>query len=191
MIIEMSKGELNTLQTLIDIYKISDYDDIRVIDAAARQYKDRENQENMLTKDQIKRLEIFERLIIYARNTYISKNIDYGDSFAKSYKEFGMIAPVVRMSDKIERLKSLVGKDPEVGDEGIKDTLMDLANYAFMTALELEEEERNAKDGFKEYEQPITGKVDWRTDGDRPYDHLFDMYMDEHEDYDQGDKLNI
>lgn len=26
---------------------------------------------------------------------------------------------------------------------------------------------------------------------DRPYDHLFDMYVDEREDYDQGDKLNI
>lgn len=43
----------------------------------------------------------------------------------------------------------------------------------------------------KELQQPITGKVDWRTDGDRPYDHLFDMYVDEHEDYTEGDKLNI
>ena len=43
----------------------------------------------------------------------------------------------------------------------------------------------------KELQQPITGKVDWRADGDRPYDHLFDMYVDEHEDYTEGDKLNI
>lgn len=71
-------------------------------------------------------------------DTYKAKNADYGDSFSKSYQEFGLTAPIVRMSDKLERLKSLSKTEAQVKDESIKDTLIDLGNYAFMTALELE-----------------------------------------------------
>lgn len=77
--------------------------------------------------------------------TYRAKNADYGDSFSKSYQEFGLTAPIVRMSDKMERLKSLSKAEARVKDESIKDTLIDLGNYAFMTVVELEEEERNKK----------------------------------------------
>lgn len=64
------------------------------------------------------------------------KNHDYGDSFAKSFADFGVIAAVVRMSDKMERLKTLCKKDAIV-DESINDTLVDLACYAVMTIVEL------------------------------------------------------
>lgn len=77
---------------------------------------------------------------------YMEKNADYGDSFSKSYKEFGIIAPVVRMSDKMERIKQLSkAEDIKVKDESLKDTLIDIANYAIMTAIEmdLEEEEED------------------------------------------------
>lgn len=70
--------------------------------------------------------------------TYKAKNADYGDSFSKSYQEFGLTAPVVRMSDKLERLKALSKADARVKDESIRDTLIDLGNYAFMTVLEME-----------------------------------------------------
>ena len=70
---------------------------------------------------------------------YREKNADYGDSFSKSYKEFGIIAPVVRMSDKMERIKQLSkGEDIKVKDESLRDTLIDMANYALMTAVEME-----------------------------------------------------
>ena len=65
------------------------------------------------------------------------KNHDYGDSFSKSFAEFGIIAPVVRMSDKMERLKSLCKRDAMV-NESIRDTLIDLACYAVMTVAELD-----------------------------------------------------
>ena len=69
---------------------------------------------------------------------YHRKNHDYGDSFKKSYEEFGLIAPVVRMSDKMERVKTLSkGEKAKVTDEKIRDTLVDLANYAIMTVMEL------------------------------------------------------
>lgn len=70
---------------------------------------------------------------------YREKNADYGDSFSKSYKEFGIIAPVVRMSDKMERIKQLSkGEDIKVKDESLHDTLIDIANYALMLAVEMD-----------------------------------------------------
>lgn len=67
--------------------------------------------------------------------TYIRKNHDYGDSFNKSLDKFGIIASVVRMNDKMERIESLMNKEALVKDESIKDTLLDLANYAIMTIV--------------------------------------------------------
>ena len=67
--------------------------------------------------------------------TYIRKNHDYGDSFNKSLDKFGIIASVVRMNDKMERIESLMNKESLVKDESIKDTLLDMANYAIMTVM--------------------------------------------------------
>ena len=75
----------------------------------------------------------FVRTITKMVETYKKKNSDYGDSFNKSMGEFGIIAPVIRMSDKMNRLKSLVKNKQQVNDESIDDTLLDLANYAVMT----------------------------------------------------------
>lgn len=69
---------------------------------------------------------------------YYRKNHDYGDNFRKSLEEFGLVAAVVRMSDKMERVKTLSkGEKAKVTDEKIRDTLVDLANYAIMTVMEL------------------------------------------------------
>lgn len=71
---------------------------------------------------------------------YERKNRDYGDSFSKSFKEFGMAMPCIRLDDKLSRLKSLTkpGSVQQVKDESIRDTLIDLANYAIMTIIELD-----------------------------------------------------
>ena len=70
---------------------------------------------------------------------YNAKNKDYGDSFSDSFKEFGITSAVVRMNDKMNRIKSLAkSNDRQVKDESLRDTLVDLANYALMTVLELE-----------------------------------------------------
>lgn len=73
---------------------------------------------------------------------YTKKNHDYGDSYHVTYLEEGMAMPRIRMSDKLNRFKSLTRKPGEalVNDESIRDTLMDLANYALMTVLELDSE---------------------------------------------------
>lgn len=72
--------------------------------------------------------------------TYAAKNHDYGNSFEESLDEFGLVASVVRLGDKMNRIKSLIKKEARVKDESIKDTLLDLANYAIMTVMWLDGE---------------------------------------------------
>lgn len=69
-------------------------------------------------------------------NTFCRKNNDYGNSFEESLYQFGIIASIVRMSDKMKRLESLTdeSKTQQVGSESLLDTLEDLSNYAAMTA---------------------------------------------------------
>lgn len=72
-------------------------------------------------------------------DTYKAKNKDYGDSFHRSFVEFGPTAALVRISDKYYRAMNLLrGYDPQVKDESIRDTLLDLANYCIMTVQELD-----------------------------------------------------
>ena len=68
-------------------------------------------------------------------NTYRAKNHDYGNSFEQSLDKFGLVASVVRIGDKMNRIESLTMKEAQVKDESIKDTLLDMANYAIMTVM--------------------------------------------------------
>ena len=73
--------------------------------------------------------------------TYKKKNADYGNSFEKSLDKHGLIAGIIRMDDKMSRLISLNSKkEQQVLDESLRDTLMDLANYAIMSVMWLDEQ---------------------------------------------------
>lgn len=70
---------------------------------------------------------------------YARKNHDYGDSFHETFVEEGYAMSRIRLSDKLNRFKTLSrGVQSEVQDESIRDTLIDLANYAIMTVLEMD-----------------------------------------------------
>lgn len=70
---------------------------------------------------------------------YEKKNNDYGDSFSGTFKEFGFTMSAIRLQDKLERFKRLSkGNEANVKDESIRDTLVDLANYAIMTVMEID-----------------------------------------------------
>lgn len=70
---------------------------------------------------------------------YAKKNHDYGDSFHQTFVEEGMAMARIRLGDKLNRFKTLSrGNEQKVNDESIRDTLIDLANYAIMTILEME-----------------------------------------------------
>lgn len=81
----------------------------------------------------------FSRIASEMVDTYTRKNHDYGDSFGESIKKYGSVAGLVRMSDKWNRLNSLImGEEAQVKEESIIDTLTDLACYAVMMRIELE-----------------------------------------------------
>lgn len=70
---------------------------------------------------------------------YERKNHDYGDSFHRSFEEEGMAMVRIRLSDKLNRFKTLTkGNEQLVDDESIRDTLLDLANYAVMAISEID-----------------------------------------------------
>lgn len=73
------------------------------------------------------------------------KNFDYGDAFAN----YGPVGVIVRMGDKIQRLVSVSNKSVSlVNSESLRDTLLDLHNYAAM-AIMLIDEENNKKDNYE------------------------------------------
>lgn len=71
------------------------------------------------------------------------KNHDYGNAAHESYKEFGLISYIIRLNDKMKRLKSLTkpGAEQQVKEESIVDTLMDLAAYSIMAIESLKSDE--------------------------------------------------
>lgn len=75
-------------------------------------------------------------------STYIRKNHDYGNSFDKSLDKFGLVASVVRIGDKMNRIESLAQKKAMVQDESIRDTLLDMANYAIMTVMWMDNQKK-------------------------------------------------
>lgn len=67
---------------------------------------------------------------------FIKKNTDYGDAFAT----YGTIGVIVRMGDKIQRLISVTNKGVSLVDnESLRDTLIDLYNYAAMGIMLIDE----------------------------------------------------
>ena len=80
---------------------------------------------SQMTHIQKKALDLFEK-----------KNADYGDAFAT----FGVIGVLMRLEDKLQRALNISTTQIHlVEDENIKDTLLDLHNYAAMALILLEE----------------------------------------------------
>ncbi len=86
--------------------------------------------------DQLKRVQN-EALELFTR-----KNRDYGDAFAT----YGTVGVLVRMGDKIMRLQNITNKGITlVDDEKLRDTLIDLHNYAGMAVMLLDETTENSE----------------------------------------------
>lgn len=71
---------------------------------------------------------------------YKSKNQDYGDSFSIMFEKRGFNYVLPRLEEKIMRIETVAEKGNLV-DESIRDSLIDLANYAIMTVIEVEAKE--------------------------------------------------
>lgn len=78
---------------------------------------------------------------------YRAKNEAYGDSFGETYRKLGILSAITRMTDKMNRLTALcTGARNDVTDESIEDTLLDLANYAIMTRIEMDQAKLRQKE---------------------------------------------
>jgi len=109
------------------------------------------------------RVENYQRLQADMLQTFVNKDSDYGDSFGKTFDKYGIVSALTRMSDKLNRIDNLTAinyRDSSTKmkvDESIEDTLLDLANYAMLTYLQIHK--------FDDELQPTwsTGKVDKET----------------------------
>ena len=101
----------------------------------------------MFTKeDHDKKVKEFLSICREMADLYDAKNWDYGDSFGKSFSEWGMTMPCIRLTDKLNRLCSLTkNSSQKVQDESIEDTLKDLATYSVMTLIELRREKARTR----------------------------------------------
>ena len=82
------------------------------------------------------RIEQMKQIQTTALEVFVKKNSDYGDAFAK----YGVIGVLMRIEDKMQRALSITKNNVTlVNDEGIRDTLLDLHNYAAMALMLLDE----------------------------------------------------
>jgi hypothetical protein len=82
------------------------------------------------------RIEQMKKIQKEAIELFTKKNIDYGDAFAK----YGVIGVLMRIEDKLQRSLSITKNGANlINDEGIRDTLIDLHNYAAMALMLLDE----------------------------------------------------
>jgi len=90
-----------------------------------------------------------------AKELFRKKNQDYGDAFA----DYGTVGVLVRMGDKIRRFQSITNKGINlVEDEKLRDTLIDLHNYAAMGIMLIDENKFNSQYGNNEDKEKQNNK---------------------------------
>ena len=99
-----------------------------------------DSEAQVFSMDKIQR---HQELLNTMHELYVTKNHDYGDSVHDTYLKYGLTSFLVRLEDKLNRARTISQKEQLVKDEKIKDTLLDLANYAILAVLELEGEQDN------------------------------------------------
>jgi hypothetical protein len=96
-------------------------------------------------KSPIKNADIHKQILNEMHDTYKRKNADYGNSFEEQFKEYGLLSVLIRLDDKMRRLKQLSKNEAQVKDESLRDTLMDLCNYSVMSVMELDKVSKDIK----------------------------------------------
>ena len=87
------------------------------------------------------------------KETFLKKNHDYGSSVKKNYDKFeaygkneGLKYVFGRIAEKHDRLENLIygAHTNQVTDESVEDTLLDMANYAILAAVSIQEHKTNS-----------------------------------------------
>ena len=102
-------------------------------------YKNVQNMEKVKCSNKAQSyVDYFDDILKEMSEVHQRKNADYGNNFHKRYEKYGFLTALLRLTDKMERLENIYEKgEIQVKDESVEDTLLDLANYAVMTIVEL------------------------------------------------------
>lgn len=81
-------------------------------------------------------IEKYQDIQAEALELFKKKNTDYGDGF----KKYGPVGVLIRIGDKINRLQSITNNGIQlVETESLRDTLIDLHNYAALALICMDE----------------------------------------------------
>ncbi len=138
-VIQQTIGDLATLANVVQYKKITPEEICKGLDAIRVNLEVLEENDKTLSNTSAHQFKDIAKGMI---ETYVRKNHDYGNSFDKSLDKFGLVASVVRIGDKMNRIESLVQKEAMVQDESIRDTLLDMANYAIMTVMWMDNQKK-------------------------------------------------
>lgn len=93
----------------------------------------------MVTDPAATRMMVHKNMSDYLHETYLKKNADYGSAFEILWDEVGSLCGYTKIADKFYRIRTLMspGYEPKV-NESVIDSLLDLANYCLLSAVEIE-----------------------------------------------------
>lgn len=141
-------GEIDAItDTLINLndYHVLDIETLLLClrENLIESYKNVQNMEKVKCSNKAQSyVDYFDDILKEMSEVHQRKNADYGNNFHKRYEKYGFLTALLRLTDKMERLENIYEKEEiQVKDESVEDTLLDLANYAVMTIVEL----RNGK----------------------------------------------
>ena len=77
--------------------------------------------------------ETLNKILNRIKDTILIKNKRYGNSFHQTIEEYGIVALLIRLTDKLNRLKTAYKYH-----ESMEDTLLDIARYAILGLIEIE-----------------------------------------------------
>lgn len=127
---------------------------------------------------QNKRIAQYNKVRDEAFSIFQKKNSDYGDAFA----DYGAVGVIMRMGDKIRRMANITSTSVTlVEDERLRDTLMDLANYAVMGLMLLDEQENVeavVENKVIESMEPKSLHKRWVTSSDGKTEYEMNRYND-------------
>lgn len=65
-----------------------------------------------------------------------AKNKDYGNSFEKTVKDYGLVTIPITLEHKMRRIANIVRRNKiEIINEKLDDSLLDLAGYAILSVI--------------------------------------------------------
>lgn len=136
-IIVINDKDLFNITTGIDYHNIQDMDAIKCCLETLTD-EDPKITSNVPITD-VDRFEIITKKMV---EVFKKKNHDYGNSFEESLNDEGIAASRIRLRDKWNRFVQLSrGRNAQVNEESIQDTLLDMANYAIMTIMWLDKQQ--------------------------------------------------